>query len=90
MVLLQDNNPNPLVVYTCRILSRKYKGNEMFGTLLQTMIVKSEKEQRGVGMQHFKYHPDMLEFAHIIQTHSTRAYEALQAFLPMPSVRTLQ
>ena len=54
------------------------------------MIIKDEKEHRGVGMQNFVYHPDIVEFAHIIQTHSTRAYNAIKEFLPLPSVRSLQ
>ena len=68
------------MVYTQDVLSWKYQGNEMFGNLLQILIVKIKKEQKGIGMQNFKYLPDIVEFAHIIQAHSTRVYEALKAF----------
>ncbi len=78
------------MVYTQGVLSGKYRGNEMFGNLLQVSIVKSEKERKGVGMQNFKYTLDIAEFAHIIQAHSTKAYEALKAFLLLPLVWTLQ
>ena len=48
------------------------------------MVLKREKQEKGVGMQNFKYAPDLLEFAHIIQTHSPKAYEFLREHLPMP------
>lgn len=78
------------MVYTKGVLSGKYKGNEMFGGLLHTLIIKSNKEQQGVGMQNFTYRANIVEFAHIIQTHSTRAYNTIKEFLPLPTVRTLQ
>ncbi|KAJ6499465.1 hypothetical protein DFH09DRAFT_856509, partial [Mycena vulgaris] len=48
-----------------RVLSGKYKGNDMFGGLLNAMIVKSDKEDRGVGSQGMRYTPETLEFWHI-------------------------
>lgn len=62
----------------------------MFGCLLQAVVVKREKEARGVGMQNFTYQHDLVEFAHIIHTHSARAYNALKEFLPLPNARTIQ
>lgn len=62
----------------------------MFGLLLQAVVVKNEKKARNVGMQNFKYAPDLVEFAHIIHTHSAKAYEALKEFLPLPNPRTLK
>ena len=43
-----------------------------------------------VGKQNFIYHPDIVKFVHIIQTHSTHTYNAIKEFLPLPSVQTLQ
>jgi len=62
----------------------------MFGLLLQAVVVKHEKKAQNVGMQNFKYAPDLVEFAHIIHTHSVRAYEVLKEFLPLPNPRTLK
>lgn len=62
----------------------------MFGCLLQAVVVKREKQVRGVGMQNFKYSPDLVEFAHIVHTHSSKAYDALKEFLPLPNPRTLK
>ena len=79
-----------MVVYAKGILKGKYAGNDMFGSLLQAVVIKNDKERRGVGMQNFKYTPDLIELAHIISTHSASAYEALREFLPMPTIRTIQ
>lgn len=72
------------------MVSGEYKGDDMFGLLLQAVVVKKEKDTRGVGMQNFKYKPDLVEFAHIIHTHSAKAYDSLKEFLPLPSPRTLK
>ncbi|KAF8905727.1 hypothetical protein CPB84DRAFT_1823080 [Gymnopilus junonius] len=71
------------------VASGQYKGDDMFGYLLQAVVVKRDKEIRGVGMQNFKHKPDLVEFAHIIHTHSARAYNSLREFLPLPNPRTL-
>jgi hypothetical protein len=54
------------------------------------MVSKHDKEERGVGMQGFHYAPGLTEFAHIINIHSPRAYQAIRNILPMPTVRSLQ
>ncbi|KAF8877790.1 hypothetical protein BD779DRAFT_1448231 [Infundibulicybe gibba] len=87
--LNQDTTNNPLIKYTKGVISGKYQGNDLFGTLLQAVVVKRDKEQRGVGIQNFKYAPELIEFAHIVHTHSPRAYETIKEFLPVPSPRTL-
>ena len=79
-----------MIRYCKGVVSGKYKGDDMFGLLLQAVVIKKEKEARGVGMQNFKYAPDLVEFAHIIHTHSAKAYDALREFLPQPNPRTLK
>lgn len=79
-----------MVRYAKGVLSGEYRGDDLFGTLLQAVVVKRDKEQRGVGMQNFKYAPDLVEFAHIVQTHSSQAYKSLQEFFPVPDIRTLR
>ena len=79
-----------MIRYCKGVASGKYKGDDMFGLLLQAVVIKREKEVRNVGMQNFKYAPDLVEFAHIIHSHSARAYDALKEFLPLPNPRTLK
>lgn len=85
--LKQDKSNNPLIRYWKGVVSGDFKGDDLFGNLLQA--VKKNKESRGVGMQNFKYQPELVEFAQIIHTHSARAYNSLREFLPLPSPRTL-
>ena len=79
-----------MICYCKGVISGKYKGDDMFGLLLQAVVIKREKEACGVGMQNFKYVPDLVEFAHVIHTHSAKAYNALKEFLPLPNPRTLK
>jgi hypothetical protein len=54
------------------------------------MVSKQDKKQRGVGLQGFKYAPGLTEFAHIINTHSPRAYQSIRKILPLPTERSFQ
>jgi hypothetical protein len=54
------------------------------------MVAKQDKEERGVGLQGFRYAPGLTEFAHIINIHSPRAYQAIRNILPLPTPRSLQ
>ncbi|KAK1223302.1 hypothetical protein PQX77_013840 [Marasmius sp. AFHP31] len=54
------------------------------------MVVRRNKLDAGVGMQNFQYAPDVIQLSHIIQMHSTVAYEFLWEYLPLPTVRSLR
>ena len=70
-------------------LAGKYN-NEVFIGLLQAIVTKADKEERGVGMQNFSYVPAWEELCHITRIHSPRAYKALSEYLPMPSERNFR
>ena len=53
------------------------------------MVLKANKENCGVGMQNFQDAPNLIECAHIVFTHSPKAYEFLQEHLAMPDPQTL-
>lgn len=76
--------------YVRGVMSGKYKGDDFFATLIQAMVIKRDKQERGVGMQNFKYAPDLVEFSHIMLTHSPKAYASLKNILPIPDPRTLK
>ncbi|KAJ3764579.1 hypothetical protein FB446DRAFT_611669, partial [Lentinula raphanica] len=46
-------------------VSGKYKDNEVFLGLLKAMMQKIDRDERGVGMQNFRYAPEWDEFVHI-------------------------
>ena len=52
------------------------------------MVLKHDREERGVGLQNLRYAPAWDELCHIINIHSPRAYRALSEFLPMRSERS--
>lgn len=64
--------------------------NEVFNGLLEAMVTKHDKEERGVQLQNFTYAPAWEEMCHITRIHSPRAYKALEKYLPMPSERNLR
>ncbi|KAF8221240.1 hypothetical protein L208DRAFT_1329136, partial [Tricholoma matsutake] len=80
----------PLLKYTQGVLAGKYKGDNLFASVLQAMVLKHDKQERGVGMQNFQYMPDLIEFAHIIHTHSPKAYKFLRDHLPLMDSQTIK
>ncbi|KAJ3920095.1 hypothetical protein F5877DRAFT_38885 [Lentinula edodes] len=55
------------------ILEGKYADNEVFISLIKTMVQKIDRQERGVGLQNFKYAPAWDEFVNILSIHSPRA-----------------
>jgi len=79
-----------MIKYVQGVISGEHKGSDLFGSLLQAMVLKADKENRGIGMQNFQYAPNLIECAHIVFTHSPKAYEFLQEHLAMPDPQTLR
>ncbi|KAG7095522.1 hypothetical protein E1B28_006260 [Marasmius oreades] len=93
--LIQSENSSTTVcaIYVTEVLEGKHSGNrgdEFFGSLLQAMLVKRSKAERGVGLQNFRHAPDLIQIAHMVQMHSTVAYQFLREYMPLPTVRALQ
>ena len=71
-------------------LAGKFKGHEVFVGLINAMVTKIDKEERGVGMQNFSYAPAWDEFVHIISIHSPRAHKFLLEHFPARSMRNIR
>ncbi|KIY68996.1 hypothetical protein CYLTODRAFT_350392, partial [Cylindrobasidium torrendii FP15055 ss-10] len=54
------------------------------------MFVRQDREERGRGLRHFAYAPDVFKFAHIAAMMSPRCYKFISKFIPLPTIRTLQ
>ena len=89
LFLLKNAKETPGVKFALGVLSGKHT-NKLFSGLMQAVLAKDDREDRGVGMQNFTYAPAWEELCHIIQIHSPRTYRALKAFLPMPNERTFR
>ncbi|KAF8804265.1 hypothetical protein BYT27DRAFT_7011311, partial [Phlegmacium glaucopus] len=57
IIEVSDKSNSPLIWYCKGVASGKYKGDDIFGLLLQAVVVKREKEAQNIGMQNFKYVP---------------------------------
>ncbi|PPR07227.1 hypothetical protein CVT24_010170 [Panaeolus cyanescens] len=88
--ILEDTEVSPLIKYVHGVLNRKYTGSDLFASMIEALALKHQKEERGIGMQRMRYAPELVEFSHILFTHSPRAYEQLREVISIPDVRTLR
>lgn len=87
---LQDPHARPMLKYVNGLISGEFKEQKLFADLLEAMYLKNNKIQRGKGLQNMRYSPDVVEFSHILLTHSPKAYSQLREHLALPAQRTLQ
>ncbi|KAF7970334.1 hypothetical protein HWV62_24362 [Athelia sp. TMB] len=72
-----DSVNTPCVKFAKGVLGGKYKDLKVFTGLVEAMVMKTDREERGVGMQNFKYPPEYDEFIHVLNIHSPRAHRFL-------------
>lgn len=75
--------------YAQGALSGKYD-DKVFGGLVNTMVAKLDCDERGVGMQNFRYAPARDELCHTVKIQSPRAFRALKEYLPVRSERSFR
>jgi len=85
---LQDAKNTPCVKFAKGVLSGKYKDLKVFTGLVEAMVSKTDREERGIGMQNFHYPPAYDEFIHIVNIHSPRAHRFLAEHLPARTERS--
>ncbi|KAH7904197.1 hypothetical protein BJ138DRAFT_1107029, partial [Hygrophoropsis aurantiaca] len=85
-----DAKNTPCIKFALGVLSGKYKDLKVFTGLVEAMVSRQDREDRGVGMQNFKYAPAWDEFAHIMKIHSPRAFRFLSQHLPARSERSFR
>ncbi|KAG2145168.1 hypothetical protein DEU56DRAFT_732350 [Suillus clintonianus] len=54
------------------------------------MVTKLDREERGVGMQNFKYSPSWDEFSNVLRIHSPQALRFLSKHLPVRTERSFR
>lgn len=62
----------------------------VFKGLILAMATQLDREERGVGLQNFKYPPAWEEMCQILRDSSPQTYETLSKHVQMPKGRTLQ
>ncbi|KAJ7712478.1 hypothetical protein B0H14DRAFT_3018370 [Mycena olivaceomarginata] len=85
-----DAKNTPCIKFAQGTLQGKYTEFGVFGGLVEAMVMKTDKLERGVGMQNFKYPPAWDELSHIVQIHSPTAARALRQHLPIRSERNFR
>lgn len=89
LTVIKDAKHTPCVRYAVGVLNGKYN-NEVFNGLMEAVVTMYDKEERGVGMQNFKYAPAWDELCHIISTLSPRTYRELVTVFPGRTVRSFR
>lgn len=90
LISLQDAKNTPCIRYAQGVLKGKFESFSVFVGLVEAMVSKVDRLERGVGMQNFRYAPAWDELCHIVNIHSPRAYRALLQHLPMRQDRSFQ
>ncbi|KAJ6522433.1 hypothetical protein DFH09DRAFT_1421922 [Mycena vulgaris] len=85
-----DAKNTPCIKYAQGTLKGKYTDFKVFEGLVEAMVMKVDRLERGVGMQNFKYAPAWDEMAHIINIHSPRAARALEKHFSMRTQRSFR
>ncbi|KAL1715092.1 hypothetical protein EV715DRAFT_208265 [Schizophyllum commune] len=58
--------------------------------MLQCVVIKFDRNERGKGLRNFKYPPDLVQLALNISMKSASAYEMLQEHVQIPQLRMLK
>ncbi|KAJ6573789.1 hypothetical protein DFH09DRAFT_915806 [Mycena vulgaris] len=85
-----DAKNTPCIKFAQGTLEGKYTEFKVFGGLVESMVQKVDRVERGVGMQNFKHAPSWDEMAHIVNIHSPRAAKALREHFPLRSHRNFR
>ncbi|KAJ7661512.1 hypothetical protein DFH06DRAFT_1089007 [Mycena polygramma] len=85
-----DAKNTPCIKFAQGTLQGKYTEFAVFEDLVEAMVMKVDKLERGVGMQNFKYPPAWDELCHIVQIQSPRAARALAEHFPVRTQRSFR
>jgi hypothetical protein len=61
---------------------------DVFTGLVEAMVCKMDREERGTGMQNFHYPPAYDEFMHCLKIQSPRAYRLVSEYFMARSERS--
>ncbi|KAL1684578.1 hypothetical protein GGG16DRAFT_68050 [Schizophyllum commune] len=87
-IIEQPNAKNSMYIRFATASLEKKIDNDVLLGLIQAVVTKLDREERGVGMQNFKYAPAWEEVCSIVQMTSKTAARALGEYLPMPAERS--
>ncbi|KAF9231491.1 hypothetical protein BU15DRAFT_82327 [Melanogaster broomeanus] len=86
----QDAKNSVCIRYAIGVLEGKYSGTDIFTGMMEAMVQASERHQRGVGHQNFKYSPALEQFAHMCAIISPEVYRFMKKSFQLPTHRHFQ
>lgn len=78
---------SPFVRYALGAVKGKYK-DDVFEGMVEAVLTKHAKEERGVGLQNFKYSPAFDEFTQILNLQSPAVYRIFGETFPTRTGRS--
>ncbi|KAF6743414.1 hypothetical protein DFP72DRAFT_827887 [Ephemerocybe angulata] len=89
-ILNEDSKKSPFIKIARAYLDGRLEDKQVFKSIITAVATQIDKEERGVGMQNFKYPPAWEEMCQILRDISPQAYEALSKHIQMPAGRNLR
>lgn len=81
---------DPFTRFTQGVASGRYTDEKLLSGLIQTIILRNERQIKGTGMQNFSYPPEWDQFLHVISIESPLAYRTLLQYLPGRTERSFR
>lgn len=90
LLTTKNQGGTPCIRYAKGVLQGKFPGGTVFAGMVEAIVQRQDKEERGVGNQNSKYGPAYDEFMHIVQIQSPAAYKFLSTEFPVQTPRNIQ
>ncbi|KAJ7205209.1 hypothetical protein GGX14DRAFT_368089 [Mycena pura] len=85
-----DSSQSVFVRFAVGVLGGKYDDYNVLLGLVDAMVKRVEREEKGKGMQNFQYTPAWDEFMHIVRIHSPRAHQFISNHFQVRSARNIR
>ena len=82
--MVWDDRNSPFIRFAQTAIQGKYDDSPVFMGPVRAMVSKVDKEERGVGMQNFRYSPAWDEFVHIVSIHTVCTDKGAQSRVTHP------
>ncbi|KAL5536122.1 MARS2_3 [Sanghuangporus sanghuang] len=84
-----DKQVRLAVRYAKGVVQGEFKEHVVFQGLVESVLLKLDRENKGKNLTNFRYPPAFAEFMSTVQLLSTRTHKLLSEHFPVPSARNL-
>jgi hypothetical protein len=89
-IVTKDAKNSPFIRFAEGAPEGKYQGYGVFTALVEAMVTKVDKEERGVGMQNFTFAPAWDEFVALVSIQSPRTHALLRDHFATRTLRNIR